>query len=125
MTAPESRPGEAYRLRLAKRGADGMQHMLPFTADDRLFPTYREASAAARRHRQKSPSVVTQAVMLDSGGKVIFPHDDLEVRSLGRWHVAPTLWGGPAAKTGKKKKRRSPHAPRPGTGRPKADRSRP
>lgn len=106
MARPEPRPGEAYRLREAKRGADGMQHMVPFPADQRLFATYREATAAAKSHRGKCPSVVTQAIIIDASGNLIFPPDDLPVLSRGRWHVAPTLWSGPAAKTGRKPQRR-------------------
>ena len=119
MPAPEARPGEAYRLRQARPGKGGMQEIMPFPADERLFATYREAAQAARAHRSKCPSVITQAIIVDASGNVIFPPDSLPVRSRGRWHVAPTLWGGPAAKTGRRRKRRPANAPRLGTGRPR------
>ena len=119
MGSAEPRPGEAYRLRQAKPGAGKMVDILPFPEDERLFDTYAAASRAAREHRKRFPSVITQAVVLDDTGRVIFPPDDLDIRSRGRWHVAPMLWSGPPAKTGRKWKRRPAHAPRLGTGRPK------
>jgi hypothetical protein len=121
MPAPEPRPGEAYRLRQARLAKGGMQEIIPFPADERLFATYREAATAARLHRTKCPSVITQAIIVDASGNVIFPPDSLPVRSRGRWHVAPMLWGGPAAKTGKKRKRGPANAPRLVAGRPKGE----
>lgn len=113
MPAPDPRPGEAYRLRQAKPGTGKMVNIVPFPEDERLFDTYTAAARAAAEHRKRFPSVITQAVVLDDAGRVVFPPDGLDIRSRGRWHVAPTLWRGPPAKTGRKRKRRPPGAARP------------
>jgi len=113
------RPGEAYRLRQANAGTGKMVNIVPFSEDERLFDTYAAAACAAAEHRKRFPSVITQAVVLDNDGRVVFPPDGLDIRSRGRWHIAPTLWRGPRAKTGRKRKRRPPGAPRLVTGRPR------
>jgi hypothetical protein len=111
---------EAYRLRRHRQVSPGRHELRPVAGDDRLFDTWRDAVRAAGGIRGR---VVTQAVMVDAAGRVVFPVEDRRMPTRGRWTDALQVQVPPAGSRSRRPARRragpaeSPQAPKPAPGR--------
>lgn len=88
---------DAYRLRRATPDGRGGRLLEPL-GDGRIFNTWKDALVEARKLSAAGQEIVTQAVMVDESGAVVFPPDDMVQRSRGKWAVAPVIRFGPRAK---------------------------
>jgi len=84
---------EAYRLRRLVAGT-----LQPTEGEERLFVDWQDALRAARELGGAACDVVTQAVLVDESGAVVFPPDNVSPRTSARWSVAPVIHYGPRAK---------------------------
>jgi hypothetical protein len=100
---------EAYRLRLAVRRTDGRVAMMAIEGECRLFATWREAMTAAATVADRRGDVVTQAVLVNEAGRVVFPTDERAPVSGGKWNLAPVIRLGPR----RPREHREPRPPRP------------
>jgi hypothetical protein len=80
---------ELYRLSRPVRDATGRTVLEPIP--DTLFDTWRAANMAARASSKAGSPVVTESILVDARGRVVFPPPATVKRCRTRWHVAPVL----------------------------------
>ena len=107
---------ELYRLSRPVRDATGRTVLEPVPGT--LFDTWRAANMAARASSKAGAPIVTESVLVDARGRVVFPPTTIVKRCRTRWHVAPVLRfqkptdGGKPTGSGSRRRRR------PGDGKP-------
>lgn len=80
---------ELYRLSRPVRDATGRTVLEPITGT--LFDTWRAANMAARKSSKAGAPIVTESVLVDARGRVVFPPATTVKRCRTRWHVSPVL----------------------------------
>lgn len=108
---------EVYRLSRPTRDASGRTVLEPIPGAQ-FFPDWRSANKAARTVSTAAAPIVTESVLVDARGRVVFPPATTARRSRQRWHVAPILRFKPVGQ--EQASTRSRRRPRrhPGNGKP-------
>jgi hypothetical protein len=78
-------PREAYRLREYHRLGPGRHEMRPIPGENRLFTTWKAACDAAEAMKGH---IVTQSILIDADGQLVFPVEGRQMRTEGRWIAA-------------------------------------
>lgn len=78
-------PREAYRLREYHRLGPGRHEMRPIPGENRVFTTWKAACDAAEAMKGH---IVTQSILIDADGQLVFPAEGRQMRTEGRWIAA-------------------------------------
>lgn len=84
MNAKPGRLFEVYRLRVAVQ-TDRGRMMQAIPGEERIFATWHTANKEAKALSTPDRLVVSQSVLLDVDGRVVFPPENLQQTSRGKW----------------------------------------